>query len=135
MKETSRTRKMNETLREAIALILLDAISDPRLDFVTVTGVRVSPDMAVANIYVTAHGDADRYQEVLAGLDSAKGRIRGILGGKITTRVTPDLRFFIDESVDAGMRIAEALKSPPASMSAGHRSSVDSEPNESGTSG
>ena len=134
MKETSRTRKMNESLREAIALILLDAVSDPRLDFVTVTGVRVSPDMAVANVYVTAH-DATRYQEVLAGLESAKGRIRGILGGKITTRVTPELRFFIDESVDAGMRIAEALKSPPASLMVESQASAASESNESDTSG
>lgn len=126
---------MNESLREAIALILLDAVSDPRLDFVTVTGVRVSPDMAVANVYVTAHGDATRYQEVLAGLESAKGRIRGILGGKITTRVTPELRFFIDESVDAGMRIAEALKSPPASLMVESQASAASESNESDTSG
>jgi len=116
MKQTSRTRKLNESLKEVIALILVDAIADPRLDLVTVTAVRVSPDLSIANVYVTAHGDSDRYAEVIEGLESAKGRIRGILGGKIKMRLTPELRFFIDDSVDQGMLIAAALQHVPPSM-------------------
>lgn len=116
MKQTPRTRKLNESVREAIASILLDEIADPRLDLVTVTGVSVSPDIMQANVYVIAHGDAERYREVLEGLESAKGRIRSLVGQRIKSRFTPELRFFIDESVDAGMRMNEALKEVPPTM-------------------
>lgn len=116
MKQTPRTRKLNESVREAIASILLDEIADPRLDLITVTGVSVSPDIMQANVYVTAHGDEERYREVLEGLESAKGRIRSLVGQRIKSRFTPELRFFIDESVDAGMRMNEALKEVPPTM-------------------
>ncbi len=80
------------------------------------TGAEVSPDCSVANVFVIAHGDEARYAEVLAGLESAKGRIRSLLGRWMKTRVTPELRFAIDPSVDEGMRIAEALKAVPPSL-------------------
>lgn len=110
MKLTSRTRKLNESVREAIAAILIEEVQDPRLEMATVTGVRVSPDLNYAEVYVTAHGGAERYAELLAGLESAKGRIRAALGARVSMRVTPALRFHIDESVDAGERIAAALR-------------------------
>jgi ribosome-binding factor A len=116
MKQTPRTRKVNESVREIIASILLDEISDPRLRLVTVTGAEVSPDISVATVYVTAHGDEARYEEVLAGLESARGRIRSLLGRRIKTRLTPELRFAIDTSVDQGMRVTEALKQVPPSL-------------------
>lgn len=116
MKQTPRTRKVNEMVREAVAGILAGEVSDPRLEFVTVTSAQVSSDLSVASIYVTTHGGEERYDEMLAGLDSAKGRIRSLLGERITLRFTPELRFFVDSSVDEGMRIAEALKDVPPSL-------------------
>lgn len=116
MKQTPRTRKLNEQVREAVASILLDEIADPRLELVTVTAARVASDLTSANIYVTAHGDQERYAEVLAGLESASGRIRSLVGQRVKMRFTPALRFFIDESVDAGMRIGEALKEVPPTL-------------------
>ncbi len=116
MKQTPRTRKLNETLKEVLASILLDEVSDPRLEFVTVTVVRIAPDLMVADVYVTAHGGDERYAEVLDGLESAKGRIRALLGKRISLRFTPELRFHIDDSVDEGMRIGEALKNVPPTL-------------------
>lgn len=132
MKQTPRTRKLNETVREAVASILLDDISDPRLELVTVTTARVSSDLMVANIYVTAHGDDERYAEVLAGLESAKGRIRSLLGRRVKMRFTPELHFFIDDSVDEGMRINEALKNVPPTLAHDpeDQPAEDSEPSE-----
>ncbi|MBU4555579.1 MAG: 30S ribosome-binding factor RbfA [Actinobacteria bacterium] len=122
-------------MRVAIASIILDEIADPRLELVTVTAAHVAPDLMQANIYVTAHGDEERYREVLAGLESAKGRIRSLVGQRVKGRFTPELRFFIDDSVDAGMRIAEALKDVPPTLrenadraSAEDRSDVDGSP-------
>lgn len=118
MKQTPRTRQLSETVREAIATILMTEISDPRLEFVTVTAARVSSDLTVANVYVTAHGDEERYAEVLEGLNSAKGRIRLLVGQRVKFRFNPELRFFIDETVDASQRLTEALKNVPPTLAA-----------------
>ena len=91
MKQTPTSRRVNEELREKIANV-------------TVTDVEVSKDREVANVYVSA--DASRYDEVMEGLEAAKGRIRSLVGKSLGWRVTPELRFFIDPSVDAAERIA-----------------------------
>lgn len=113
MRSTPRTRKLGETVREALAEVLREDVGDPRLDFVTVTAVQVSMDLKVADVYVTTHGDQARYDELLAGLRSADGRIRSSLGRRVTMRYIPELRYHIDTSVDEGMRISEALKTVP----------------------
>lgn len=110
MKVTPRTRKLNESVREAIAAILIEEIRDPRLDLATITGAQVSSDLRYADVYVTTHGDESRYAELLAGLESAKGRIRTSLGKRVSMRFLPALRFHLDESVDEGQRIAIALR-------------------------
>ena len=105
---------MDEKIRELVAEILATEISDPRLSMITVTGAKVSPDRSVASVYVSA--EKERYDEVMAGLESARGRVRSLLGRSLTWRVTPELRFFIDESVDTGARIAEALREVPPTL-------------------
>ncbi len=110
MKSTPRTRKLGEAIREAIAAILLEEIADPRVDLVTVTSVEVSTDLGLANIYVVTHGEQERQDALIAGLESAKNRIRTSLGKRVLMRVVPDLRFKIDPSVEQGMRISKALK-------------------------
>lgn len=114
MKQTSSTRKLNEVARERIASILLFDISDPRLRLVTITGCEVSIDRALCNVYVST--DVERYEEVAEGLESAKGRIRSLLGKGLGWRVTPELVFVIDTSVDEAERIAKALKNVPATL-------------------
>ena len=107
MKKTEATRKTSEELRARVANILLFEVSDPRLQMVTVTGAEVSKDREVADVYVSA--DSERYEEVAAGLEAAKGRIRSLVGKNLGWRVTPELRFHIDTTVDDAMRIARAL--------------------------
>lgn len=109
MKVTPRTRKVNETVKEALAAILIESFRDPRLELATITGVDVSRDLAYADVYVIAHGDEERYAELLEGLESAKGRLRSLLGERVSMRHIPALRFHIDTSVDTGMRISEVL--------------------------
>ncbi|MDI6711836.1 MAG: 30S ribosome-binding factor RbfA [Anaerosomatales bacterium] len=105
-----RVRKLNESVRVALAEILVSEVQDPRLELATVTSVEVSPDMRYADVFVTAHGGERRYAELLAGLDSAKGRIRAALGGRVAMKYLPELRFHIDESVDTGQRIERAIR-------------------------
>lgn len=116
MKQTPATRRLNEQAREAVAEILVNEVSDPRVELVTVTGTEVSPDRSVLLVFVSA--DPERYDDALAGLESAKGRIRSLLGRQLGWRVTPEVRFYIDESVDSGMRIEEALKEVPPTLAA-----------------
>lgn len=115
MKQSPSSRKDNEIARDKIATIIMTEISDPRLDMVTVTAAKVSKDRSVCNVYVSA--DAGRYDEVREGLESAKGRIRSILGRTLKWRVTPELRFMIDETVDNAERIEKALLDVPETMS------------------
>ena len=137
MKQTPNSRRLNEQAREVVSSILIGEISDPRLGLVTVTGAEVSPDRSVMVVYVST--DPDRYDEVLAGLDSAKGRIRSLVGKAITWRVTPEIRFFIDRSVDSGERITHALQEVPPSLAAeraqGFGSAVSESAAESGGDG
>ncbi len=115
MKQTEATRRLAQEAREKIATILQTEISDPRLCLVTVTDCEVAVDRSLCRVYVAAAPES--YDEVLAGLNSAKGRIRSLLGRSLTWRVTPELVFAIDRSTDEAMRITEALKNVPPTMS------------------
>jgi ribosome-binding factor A len=110
VKSYPRSRAAGETVRELVARILARDISDPRLEFVTVTGVEMSPDLRHANVFVTAHGDPDQYDIALQGLESAKGRIRTLLGSEMSLRYVPELHFKIDPSVDEAFKIAGMLR-------------------------
>ncbi len=111
MKSTPRTRQLDETLKEALAGILETEVTDPRLEFVTITGVNVSPDMHFARVWVTAHGDEARYASMMAGFESAKGRIRKALAARVRMKFVPELDFELDSSVDEGQRVQRALES------------------------
>lgn len=112
MKQPSSNRRVNEQAREVISEILLFEISDPRLDMVTITGVEVSYDRSVANVYYST--EPSRYTEVAQAFNAAAGRIRSLMAKKLSWRVAPELRFHLDESVDNAQRIAEALSADAA---------------------
>lgn len=108
MRQTPASRRASEVLRGKIASVMLLHISDPRLELITVTDVKVSKDRSVADVYISA--DKDRYDEVRAGLEAAKGRIRSLAGKELGWRVTPELRFQIDETVDSAEHMAVVLE-------------------------
>jgi ribosome-binding factor A len=107
-------RKNDEQAREVLASILATEISDPRVALITVTGAKVSSDRSYVEVFVSA--SPERYDEVLAGLESAKGRIRSLMGSAVGWRVTPELRFHIDPSIDEGERITQALSHVPPTL-------------------
>ena len=115
MKQNSGSRRSNELAREKLANILLYEIADPDLAFVTITGVEVSVDRSFMRVYVSC--EPDRYDEVLAALARAQGRIRSLLGRSLGWRVTPEIAFTIDTTTDEAERIARALENVPETMS------------------
>lgn len=108
MKQSGANRKVNEQAREVLANILLFEVSDPRLRMVTITGCEVSYDRSVCNVFYTT--DSARYEDVAAGFAAATGRIRSMMGKSLSWRVTPELRFLLDRSVDEAQRITDALE-------------------------
>jgi ribosome-binding factor A len=94
-----------------VAEILSRKIKDPRIQFVTVTDVRMTADIKIARVYVTAL-DQDQFDRVTGpGLKSALGFIRSELGRRLNLRYTPELVFFRDTSAEYGNRIEKLLDS------------------------
>lgn len=116
MKSTPRTRRLGESVREALAEVLRDDIADPRVDFATITSVEVSSDLNLANVYVTTHGGEAEYAALLEGLRSADKRIRAGLARRVQMRVVPELRYLLDTTLDQSMRITEALRDVPPTL-------------------
>jgi ribosome-binding factor A len=103
---------------EAVRAVLSDAIStqllDPRVGFVTVTGVKTSPDLRHARVYVSVLGDEDTRAASLDGLRSAHGFLQARVASKLSLKHTPTLSFEYDGSIDRGMRISQILQEPEA---------------------
>jgi ribosome-binding factor A len=97
----------------AIRAVLSDAISkdlkDPRVGFVTVTGVKTSPDLRQARVYVSVLGDEPTRQESVEVLRAAHGYLQRRVATELTLKYTPSLTFEYDGSVDHGMRISTLL--------------------------
>jgi len=89
--------------------MLIREISDPRLQQIFVTDVRVDRELAFADIYVSAVEGADRSQEILAGLKSAGGFIRRQLAARIELRTFPRLRFHWDPTPENADHIEKLL--------------------------
>jgi ribosome-binding factor A len=108
MKAYPRSRVTGEKVREVVARTLIEDVKDPRVEFVTVTGVAMSSDNRHANVFVIARSP-ERYAETLAGLQSAKGRLRIAMGKALRMKYVPDLHFAIDPSVDNAERITAVI--------------------------
>ena len=97
--------------------MLIREISDPRLQQIFITDVRVDRELAFADIYVSAVEGAERSQEILAGLKSASGFMRRELAGRIELRTFPRLRFHWDptpENADHIEKLLDQLKNKDA---------------------
>ena len=109
MPQGARTERVSEEFREILAESI-QALKDPRVGFVTVTGVKVSQDLRVAWVFYTVLGDEKARAGTRAALRSAAPHLRRELGRQVRLKVTPELRFEEDELLVAG----RADRSPAA---------------------
>jgi ribosome-binding factor A len=110
MKSSSRRpQQVGETLRQVIAEALAREVRDPRVGFVTVTGVLVTPDLSHARIMVSVPGDSTAQDRALEGLQSAAGFLRARAARALSTRIVPELHFEIDKGLQHAARINELL--------------------------
>lgn len=105
----ARMRRVDEAVRTVLSDVIATDLKDPRVGFVTVTGVKTSPDLRHARVYVSVLGDAPAREATIDGLRSAHGYLQRRVAAELTLKHTPALRFEYDESVDRGMRITELL--------------------------
>ncbi len=108
---TRRQRQVAELLHEEISQLIQHNTRDPRLGFVTVTGVDVSADLRNAQVYVSVLGDEANATTTLKGLTSAVGYFRHQLRQTLSLRYIPEFRFKIDTSLERASRIEALLES------------------------
>jgi len=108
-KHYPRVARVNEVVLEALA-DELERLSDPRLGFVTLTGVEVSADLSFADVYYSVLGTAEDRSETAAALASAGPRLRSVLARHVRMKHLPELRFREDPSVAGGQRIDSLLR-------------------------
>lgn len=104
-----RANKIAEQMKKELGDILLRELKDPRVKFVTVTGVDVTGDLQQAKVFITVLGSDEEKEASLRGLNKAKGFIRSEIGKRIRLRKTPELEFEIDHSIEYGNRIETLL--------------------------
>ena len=113
MRGPKRPDQVAEAVRQVIADLLLSELRDPRIGFVTVTGVDVTGDLSIALVRVSVMGSEEERTQALAGLESAAGFLRNRVGKALTTRTVPQLRFALDRGLQHAAqidRILEGLK-------------------------
>ena len=106
---TGRMRRVDEAMRTVLSDAIAKDLQDPRVGFVTVTGVKTSPDLRHARVFVSILGDLNAREESLTGLRSAHGFLQARVAAELRLKHTPTLTFQYDESVDRGMRISRLL--------------------------
>ncbi len=106
---SGRMRRVDEAMRAVLSDAIATDLKDPRVGFVTVTGVKTSPDLRHARVYVSVLGDASTRAATIDGLHSARGYLQGRVAAELTLKHTPAIEFAYDESIDHGMRITELL--------------------------
>jgi len=107
---TRRQQQVADLLQAEISRVLLRKIKDPRLGLITITGVKMSPDLRHARIYFSTIGDQERVEVAEAGLRSAAGVIRGEIGRTLDLRYCPQLAFHFDDSLAYGAHIEERIR-------------------------
>ncbi len=105
-----RIARLNAQLRREIAEILRKKTRDPRIADVSVTGVKVTPDLWLARVYVRSLSGVERRDELLEGLRAAAPFIRRELGRILHVRRVPELRFLYDDGLEAALRIERILE-------------------------
>jgi ribosome-binding factor A len=109
-----RMRRVNEALKEIIGTALTQELKDPRIGFVTLTGVETTPDFSHAKVFVSVYGKQVEKDATMEGLRAARPYLQRLISDELHLKRTPTLEFVYDATVDQGMRIQAILKSSGA---------------------
>ncbi len=104
-----RSKRVGDLLREEVADIIMYRLKDPRIGFVTVTGVDLSADLKLAKVYVSILKEEER-DTTLGILNSSRNFIRSLLTKRLKMKFIPAIEFRIDTSIEYGFKIDKLLK-------------------------
>jgi len=105
----SRPERVAQMVQELLGEIFARGMRDPRIGLVTITGVKMSPDLREARVFWTVHGEDEVRKDTAQGLSAARGYLRHELS-TLGLRVLPELHFTYDEAIDRGDRIERLLR-------------------------
>jgi ribosome-binding factor A len=103
-----RKRRVNEAIRQVLS-DALPGLKDPRIGFVTVTGVEATKDFAQATVFVSVYGSESERERTLAGLEAARGVLQAEVARELRLRRTPVLSFAYDPAVERGVRLGRMI--------------------------
>ncbi|TVX93938.1 30S ribosome-binding factor RbfA [Paenibacillus agilis] len=104
-----RTGRAGEQIKKELSMLIQTELKDPRIGFLTVTGVEVTSDLSLAKVYLSVLGDDEARDNSLKALEKANGFLRSELGKRIRFRHTPELVFKLDTSIAYGSKIERLL--------------------------
>jgi ribosome-binding factor A len=104
---TRRQKQVSSLIQKELSDLLEKRVSDPRLDFATISAVKISPDLRHAHIFVSVMGNQ---QEAMEGFDHAASFLRRELSSRLALRYMPELVFHLDDSLERGERIDQLLE-------------------------
>src|SRR6266513_2990295 len=125
MANPQRLRRVADQIQRELSGLLRTELKDPRVGMITLTGVEVSPDLAYAKVFFTTLADAESLTRIEAGLGRAAGFLRTQLGKRLRLRVTPEIRFEHDPSVERGVRLSQLIDAAVTGKKSGLRFPVE----------
>ena len=109
MAQGSRPDRVGEQIRKELSELLARAVHDPGVGFVTITQVKMTPDLQNARIYYTTIGDEKARKDTQRALGRATGFLRRQIGSRLRLKTVPELAFFYDESIERQARIEKIM--------------------------
>lgn len=105
-----RTDRVEEICKEELSELLQRDVKDPRIGFVTITRVKISPDLKHAKVYISVLGNEEEAERSIEGLNSAKGFLKSLLGKHLKLRSMPDIEFIRERISEEAIHLSEIMK-------------------------
>jgi len=105
-----RIDRVGHLIQMELGELILRRIKDPRVGFVTITHVKVTPDLRSACVYYTSMGTEEERQKTHSALEKSAGFLQKQIGASLQLRYTPKLKFIFDESLEKGLEIDRVLR-------------------------
>ena len=127
-KNSTKNRIVSQEVRRELSRLMLDGVKDPRVaPLTTVTDVTVAPDLKTAKVYVSVYGDAEVKKNTMDGLKNAAPYLRSMLAKNLNMRLTPQLFFVLDDSLEYAMKIEGMIASLHKEEDSGEEESSEEE--------